>query len=406
MKHLPYFPARRLVAMALAGLLTACGGGGGTSPGGPSTPTSPSPAGTLAMTALRIAGDSLSDSGTFQGQPGYGRIFSVQGSSSEPHTLWVERLAVASGLATPCPVYRYDGTAFARNAVSGCRNFAVGGARVHNPSARGGDGVPLSIVRQLQDAAGLGLYAEGEWLMVSAGANDLAELTGAWANVYQGGRDEFKTMLAEVLPASTVNQTVGLFTGYSEAGTLYARALADRLYGAIQRYALDQGARRVVVLNAPPITATPRGRIVLDTVESALGGGAIGAYARTELKNMIDGWTAAYNTQLAARAASETRVRVLDWHATVLDQFNRPAAYGLTNVTTPACPPNGLGSLGVPPFDLSACTAALLSARFAASGQGVNAWASYAFADHMHPTPYGHELIANFAVQRVQASGW
>ena len=51
-------------------------------------------------------------------------------------------------------------------------------------------------------------------------------------------------------------------------------------------------------------------------------------------------------------------------------------------------------------------TAALLSARFAASGQGVNAWASYAFADHMHPTPYGHELIANFAVQRVQASGW
>ena len=170
MKHLLSFPARWLVAMALAGLLTACGGGGDTSPGGPSTPTSPTPAGALAMTALRIAGDSLSDSGTFQGQPGYGRIFSVQGSSSEPHTLWVERLAVASGLATPCPVYRYDGTAFARNAVSGCRNFAVGGARVHNPSARGGDGVPLSIVRQLQDAAGLGLYAEGELVSGFEGA--------------------------------------------------------------------------------------------------------------------------------------------------------------------------------------------------------------------------------------------
>ena len=72
-----------------------------------------------------------------------------------------------------------------------------------------------------------------------------------------------------------------------------------------------------------------------------------------------------------------------------------------------AAPTAGLAvAQGVPTFDLSACTAALLSARFAASGQGVNAWASYAFADHMHPTPYGHELIANFAVQRVQASGW
>ena len=70
-----------LLATAAAAVLVGCGGGGADS-------TSQR----AGITSVKVMGDSLSDSGVFNGLPGYGRIFSVQGSSSEPNAIWTEPL--------------------------------------------------------------------------------------------------------------------------------------------------------------------------------------------------------------------------------------------------------------------------------------------------------------------------
>ena len=64
-------------------------------------------------------------------------------------------------------------------------------------------------------------------------------------------------------------------------------------------------------------------------------------------------------------------------------QFNEvianPASFGLINVTTPAC---------IPASALN-CTAATLVAA--------NPGQTFAFADGVHPTPAGHQIIADYA---------
>ena len=88
----------KLTALALALALSACGGDDDDKP--------------LGITAIKVVGDSLSDSGTFSSVPGGSRIASVQGSTDEPHVLWVERVAKAYELAPLCPVYKFNGTTF------------------------------------------------------------------------------------------------------------------------------------------------------------------------------------------------------------------------------------------------------------------------------------------------------
>ena len=64
-------------ALAAAGLMTACGGGGGAD----TTPKAK-------ISAVKVIGDSLSDSGTM------GYKFTVQGSDAEgPYKVWPERVA-------------------------------------------------------------------------------------------------------------------------------------------------------------------------------------------------------------------------------------------------------------------------------------------------------------------------
>jgi phospholipase/lecithinase/hemolysin len=37
---------------------------------------------------------------------------------------------------------------------------------------------------------------------------------------------------------------------------------------------------------------------------------------------------------------------------------------------------------------------------------GSNWWTSYLFADSFHPTPYGHQLMADLVQDSLQRKGW
>jgi len=377
-------PAASAAAISL--LLAGCGGGGSDT----------TPAATI--TSVKVMGDSLADSGTF------GFKFTVNGANSK---VYPERIAASYGL-TLCNVYTAtSATTFVANPTqTGCTNSAIGGGRINNFTAPTS---PVSIVQQLKNASAGGNYAAGDLLVIDGGANDAADLVGAFLKASTDGGASYVALLGTVLPPATINAAVGQGQGGLEAvGATYLSALADTFYATIKSTALDKGAQRVALLNIPGITDTPRFQMVLDSIAAAYGGGAAGAAARAHSESVFNGWIVAFNTEIASKFAGNANVVVVDFYASFKDEVANPSNYSLQNVKTPACPITGTGSDGLPTYTFPTCTDAALSAQTPPSGAtgGADWWKSYGFADSFHPTPYGHDLLARYISRALATAGW
>jgi len=371
------------VAVAVsAAVLAACGGGGADT-----TPAT-------AVTAVKVMGDSLADSGTF------GLKFTVQGTAptgAGSTAIWPERVAASYG-RTLCPHYVSAGGSF--SAKADCTNYAVGGGRINNFTAPTS---PVSILQQLKDAGAAG-YAAGDLVLIDGGGNDAADLIGAYLGASRDGGKAYAALLGTVLDAATVNSLLaGGATGMAQAGGAYMQALATQFAATIKAQTLDKGATRVAVLNMPGVTLTPKFRMVLASI-SAANGAAAAAQAQT----LFDGWVQAFNAKLAAALAGDGRLTVVDFYASFKDQAEHPAQYAYTNVTTPACPATGVGSDGLPTYSFPSCTAAALSAMTPPAGAtgGADWWKSYGFADSFHPTPFGHQLMGQLVSRSLSQAGW
>jgi outer membrane lipase/esterase len=101
-----------------------------------------------------------------------------------------------------------------------------------------------------------------------------------------------------------------------------------------------------------------------------------------------------FNTQLAA-GLNGAPVVLVDAYTQGHDQNANPAQYSLTNVTTPACSATSAAN----PLQGSsiACTSASLIAGDTSH---------YEFADTVHPTPYGYQLLAQFVAIQMAKAGW
>lgn len=372
-----------LVAVAAAAL-SACGGGGSDT-----TPVAP-------ISGVKVMGDSLADSGTF------GLKFTVQGAAptgagSTP--IWPERVASQYGV-TLCPKYQFTGTSF--NTAPGCTNYAVGGGRINNYTAPTS---PASITKQMADAGAAG-FAAGDLALIDGGGNDAADLVGAYLAAAKDGGATYSALLASQVPAATLQATLASANGTALAGGVYMKALADTFYNGIKTYALDRGATRIAVLNMPIITLTPRFQYVLDGIAAASGGGTVGATARAQAEGLFNSWIQAFNAQLAARAAGDSRVVVVDFYTNFKEQVENPAQFGLTNAKNTACPPVGVGTDGLPVYNFATCTATALASDPRAAAGGALWWERYAFSDGFHPTPYGHQLMSQLVSRSLAQAGW
>ena len=388
MHPMPDLKNWKLMALAAALALAACGG----SDNNDSNP--------LGINTVKVIGDSLSDSGTFASVPGGARIASVQGSADEPNVLWVERVAKAYGVAALCPVYKYNGSTFVPNTQAGCTNFAIGGARINNPASAGGAAAPLSIARQLQDAAAQGWGAK-DLVLVDGGGNDAADLVAAYLGAGSDQGAAYVALLGTVVPAATLQPVLAGANGPENAGGLYMQALADSFAGSIKSQALGKGAQHVVVANMPTITYTPRFQAVLDQI-----GATAGATGRAQAEGLFKGWINAFNARLASNFSGESRVKMVDVATRFTDQVTNPSRYGLTNVTLPVCGAEWITA--VPQRSFAQCTASALSATTPPPGApaGANWWQRYMFSDGFHPTPYGHQLFANQVLEVLDAGDW
>ena len=368
-------------------LLAGCGGGQGTSHN--------------SLTAVKVMGDSLSDSGVFGSLPagsGYGRIFSVQASPSFASAIWTERLTALVGASDLCSFYKFTGTTFTPQ--MSCGSFAVGGGRINNRYITDSTGAPpFSIPTQITTAASLGAFKSTDLLLIDGGGNDAADLVGAFLKAATDGGASFSGIVTSTLsPVPAIGSALSS-ADLATAGTLYMQTLADEFYNSISANTLHNGATHVTVLNIPAITKTPRFQMVLGSVEQQAG-----ATARATYEGLFNVWIQTFNNRLASKFAGDSRVVVVDFYSAFLDQVAHPSQYGLTNVTTPACPITGLGTDGLPEYDFETCTAATLSATPGQSNP--DWWKNYAFSDGFHPTPYGYQLMSQLVSRSLAQAGW
>lgn len=374
-----------LVPLAAALALSACGGNGDP------VPDAPAPA---KITALKVFGDSLADSGTF------GFRFTVQGADTQ---IYPERIASAVG-SSLCNYYAFTGTSFTTNSKPGCTNYAIGGGVINQTNTSD----PRGIVLQMLTASLSGPYKASDLALIDGGGNDAADLVGAYLKASTDKAAAFSALLGTVLSASQVTSIVtGGAATMATGGATYMEALADKFADGIQAHVLAKGAQQVVILNLPSITITPRFQRVLDGIALASGGGTAGATARAQSEALFKSWITAFNKRLDSRFAGDARVAVADFYSMMNDQFADPAKFGLTNVKVPACPQTGTGADGLPTYTFPACTQTALSASVPAGvSGGANWWKTYAFSDGFHPTPAGHQQIADLVNRSLAAKGW
>jgi len=146
----------------------------------------------------------------------------------------------------------------------------------------------------------------------------------------------------------------------------------------IKTQIVGKGAKYVAVVNLPDVSQTPLA-LSLD------------ANTRTLINTMVT----TFNSQLTTGLSGTSGVIIVDAYTQGHDETANPAQYSLTNVVSPACatnsPANPLGGSSL------TCTAASL-----VSGDT----SGYLYADSVHPTPYGYQLLAQFVAVQLAKAGW
>ena len=368
-----------LLGLASALVLVSCGGGDSLGP----------------VTRIKVAGDSLNDSGTF------GFKFTVQSGTATPYKIWSDVVNDGLGLSPLCARYSGNGpTAVTLNPnASSCTSHGIGGGRI-SLAAVPNYSPELAVGKQLQDLGSAGNYASGDLLMVNGGGNDAADLTGAFlAN--DNGASYAALLGTQLTPAEVQAAAAGGQAGLANAGGLYMQRLATQLAKSVSDHALNKGARRVIVVTMPDITRTPRFLTLLGGIAATQGQATADAVRAT-----VNAWTQAFNQQLSSAFTGDSRVAIADFYTELNRWTSTPSAYGLTNATTPACPITGQDAQGLPSYTIATCTAAGLSAAPPTGVTDPNWWQTYVFSDNFHGTPKTNQLMGQVVLSLMTARGW
>lgn len=338
------------------------------------------------------AGDSLNDVGVF------GVRFTVQSATpSTPYKVWTDLVANSAGISSLCAAYN-GSASFAP--VANCTGHAVGGAQINPVSLQrtsglvsgstiGSDATPMSIVQQIKDLAQGRTFGSQDLILIDGGGNDANALASSLLEGLTPGNPlaaqaigAYATILKDLLPAATVDAAVAGAgvdpTPLIQLGGAYMQAAATMLTSAIQTELIAKGAQRVVLLNLPDLSQTP-----------ALKTQPISA------KAIVTAWAQAMNAQLITNLGSEPKVLIVDFFDILDGWVKNPSSasiglVSLSNVTVGAC-----GSV-----DIAVCTDSGLDAS------GPADWRTHMFADNLHATPFGNQLMADKVQTLLDAKGW
>jgi phospholipase/lecithinase/hemolysin len=401
-----------LLLGSISVLLVGCGGGSSNSSNTVSPPK---------FSQLVVFGDSLSDSGAYK----VGTVDAVGGGkftvNSPSAKVWVENVAQSLGFANACTAQTglpsilpfaasqgFFGASIVEN--NSCTNYAQGAARVTNPISFDSFGMQQALLSMGLTTEAIGLaplgkmatpvevqmtkhlarnpsgYTGKELVIVSIGANDLLmNLTAIglvaeekWDSAalfaaFSGWSETIRAQLAD--PGLSTQQKLGI--SVSAASDNMSR-LATTLSDNIQSQIINKGAKNIAVLNLPDVGKTP---LMLS------GGPAISMIA-TNL-------TQVFNLKLASDI-NKLPILLVDAFAQSDLQLSNPSAYGITNTTSMAC------AEGVPPNN-QFLNKSSLGCSSATVIKNVDT-SRYLYADSVHPTPFGHQLLSNYFLTTLTVS--
>lgn len=343
------------LAVLTALILSGCGGGGDKSAA-------------ASYSSLVTFGDSLSDVGTYKVDKvallGGGK-YTVNSATDKN---WTELLAAQLGLPAPCAAQTgLDGSYFnaaVTNHVA-CLNYAQGGSRVTNPVGPGN--------KYISDSAALGQLTVPIATQINT---HLTKIGGKFSGtelvtVMAGGNDVFMNLGAVGASMMTPTEAV---TAMGVAGV--------ELSTYIKTYITGNNAKKVVVLNIPDIKGTPFGQ-------------SQGA----DTQGLIDLMVSTFNNQLKSGLQGTPGVLLIDAYSASKDEVANPAKYSLSNVTGTAC------RLSYPNPDPQVNP---LNSSLVCNASNVVAGdvSRYLFADTVHPTPYGYQLMSQLVFKELVLAKW
>lgn len=273
-----------------------------------------------AFTTVVSFGDSLSDAGNLRNAT-FGLVPGGPGYSNGRFSngnVWVQNLGPKLGAPAPSA------------SSSGGTDFAFGNATSGTDQTILTITIP-SVRTQINGWAGANAPTSGQLFTVLGGANDLFAALGS-------GQPSAVQVAAAALAATNIAEG--------------ARTLAN------------DGATNILVANLPDLGLVPRFR---------------GSAQQSQATLLSDTFNATLAASLATIVNPGVRIYALDLDALFDQAIANPAAFGLTNVTTPAYT-NDTGFLG-----------------FSGNGTAVADPSGYLFWDDVHPTATGHALVANAA---------
>jgi phospholipase/lecithinase/hemolysin len=223
-------------------------------------------------------------------------------------------------------------------------------------------------------------------------------------NLAVGSASVYGPMVATATAAAT---TAGNAAG-AAAGSAYAKTngaaqavfpmgvAGKELATYIKTQVVGKGAKYVAVVNLPDVSSTPS-----STSQSA------------DTQGLILNMVIYFNEVLAFELKDVPGVRVVDTFTDLRNQIKNPSAYGLTNVTLPACnlsaTANGITGNGLAdPTKPNSGTSLVCNATntLKDSGGAFVDVSHYLFADTVHPTPYGYKLLADLVTANLRQAGW
>lgn len=227
-------------------------------------------------------GDSLSDAGTYAGEPPLAGVFPIAGKfTTNPGAVWSEELAAQLGHATG-------------PANQGGTIYAAGGARVTEQP-----GYPNNPLVPFVQAAPPVSAQITDYLSANGGRADSNALYSVWA----GANDFF-----------------ALNDGDAAYNALPMTQVADNLAAQVARLK-QAGARYIIVPNVGDIGATP-------------AFAADGAAAQAAATQQVQIFNSALYTQLAARNIA---VIPIDTYGLLAQVYADAGRFGITNVSDQAC---------------------------------------------------------------------
>jgi phospholipase/lecithinase/hemolysin len=402
------------VAAGAALLMAGCGGGGNPSAPSLSTvasvnaaSTAPSAGPSGGFNNFVVFGDSLSDDGAytlaaigvygtavhFTGLPySEGGQFTVNGASTGN---WTGVLAQTLGLSLTPNVIGYtvggvtayltpggqttsqsSATCAFNSAPAGspknCTDFAQGGSMVATADGIGHSTGALTfpVTQQLQNYLGeFGSFNSSQLISVLAGNNDIfSALSGV------------QTAIGSGVPQATAVAQAQAAVGVA----------ADELAGVVKSI-LSNGGRYVMVYTLPDSSLSPFG-------QSLAGGTTCDNQNPQTSCYLLSNLVQVFNQRLLNDLQGQP-VKMIDGYALLNQEIANPSSFGFTNVTTPWC---DLSAASVNNTSLL-CNVGTPATAYGASTSNLGTWL---FADALHPTPAGYQVIANATLAQLRSFGW